>query len=165
MAKTGPKPKPTKLKILEGARKSRVNKNEPRPASIAPTCPDWLLDGAKKEWKRLSPQLEALGILTDIDRAAFAGYCQSYAKWKAAEQFLKKHGTTYKIPKRDKDGKVISIYMAPFPEVAIARSSLEQVRQFAAEFGLTPSSRGRMQLPGDLKDEDPMEKWFKGKGS
>jgi P27 family predicted phage terminase small subunit len=155
MAKTGPKPKPTKLKLLEGnPGKRKLNKNEPRPANISSTCPDWLLDGAKKEWKRLSPQLEALGILTDIDRAAFAGYCQSFAKWKAAEQFLKKHGTTYKIPKRDRDGNVVSVYMAPFPEVAIARASLEQLRQFAAEFGLTPSSRGRLSLAGeDLDDE------------
>ena len=154
MAKTGPKPKPTKLKLLEGnPGKRKINKNEPRPASIAPTCPDWLLDWAKKEWKRLSPQLEALGILTDIDRAAFAGYCQSYAKWKAAEQFLKKHGTTYKIPKRDRDGNITSVYMAPFPEVAIARASLEQLRQFAAEFGLSPPSRERIAVSVGIDDE------------
>ena len=151
--KPGTKPNPTKLKILEGIRKSRINKNEPRPPKISLDCPDWLLPEAKEEWKKLSPTLEALGILTTIDKAAFAGYCQSFAKWKAAEQFLKKHGTTYKIPKRDRDGNIISVYMASSPEVAIARASLEQVRRFAAEFGLTPPSRERIITPSAIDDE------------
>jgi P27 family predicted phage terminase small subunit len=152
MTRPGVKPKPTNLKLIEGvSRKDRINQNEPKPmpVDINSDCPDWLLDDAKEEWKRLAPELKSLGILTRADIVAFAGYCQAYAKWKAAEQFLKKHGTTYKIPKRDKDGKVISIYMAPFPEVAIAKASLEQIRMLAAEFGLTPSSRGRISLPSE----------------
>ena len=32
--------------------------------------------------------------------------------------------------------------------MAIARDALNQVRQFCSEFGLTPSSRARMQVPG-----------------
>lgn len=147
--------KPTKLKILEGNPGRRpLNENEPNPIPIAPECPNWLLDDAKKEWKRLAPELERLGLLTIIDKAAFAGYCQSYAKWKAAEEFIKKNGTTYRIPKKDKSGKVVSVYIAPFPEVAIANQSLKQVRAFATEFGLTPSSRGRIYLPGDTFDDE-----------
>ena len=54
----GRKPKPTKLHILNG-NPSRLDleekiKNEPIPQSIAPECPDWLLDEAKKEWNRLA---------------------------------------------------------------------------------------------------------------
>ena len=155
MSIVGPKPKPTNLKILEGnPGKRSFNLNEPKPISIAPECPDWLLDEAKKEWKRLAPELERLGLLTILDMAAFAGYCQSYAKFKAAEEFVKKHGTTYRIPKKNKAGKVISVYMAPYPEVAIARHSLKQIRMFAQEFGLTPSSRGRIYLPGGSLDDE-----------
>jgi P27 family predicted phage terminase small subunit len=158
MARPGTKPKPTKLKVLEGTRKDRVNQSEPSPPKVAPECPKWLLDEAKAEWNRMAPILEQMGLLTSIDKAAFAGYCQAYAKWRGAEEFLKEHGTTYKIPKRGKDGKVISIYMAPFPEVAIARASLEQVRQFCVEFGLTPSSRGRISLPSNNDLDDEFEK-------
>ena len=165
MSIPGTKPKPTKLKLLEGNPGKRpLNMNEPKPAPIAPKCPDWLLDDAKEEWKEMSPVLERLGILTLVDKAAFAGYCQAYAKWKMAEEFIKKFGFTYKIPKKDKEGNVVSIFIAAFPEVAIARSSLEHVRQFCAEFGLTPSSRGRISLPSGNKDVDPMEKvWNKYK--
>lgn len=150
-----PKPKPTKLKKLEGNPGKRpLNENEPIPQSIAPECPDWLLAEAKKEWKRLAPELERLGLLTVIDRVAFAAYCQSYAKWKKAEKFLKKHGMTIKIPEKDEFGNVISIKVKKFPEVSIANECLKQIRSFASEFGLTPSSRGRIFLPSDIPDKE-----------
>lgn len=42
----------------------------------------------------------------------------------------------------------------PRPEVAIANNALNFVRSFSAEFGLTPSSRGRIYLPGfNIEDE------------
>lgn len=155
----GTKPKPITLKLLEGnPGKRKLNMNEPKPVPIAPECPDWLLDDAKEEWKTMSVILEQLGLLTIVDKAAFAGYCQNYAKWKKAEEFIKKHGFTYKYPKKDKDGNVVSIYIAPFPEVAIARASLEQVRQFCVEFGLTPSSRGRISITSTENIDDEFEK-------
>ena len=48
----------------------------------------WLLPEAKKEWKRLASSLEAMGVLTMADLTAFAGYCQAYARWKEAEEFI-----------------------------------------------------------------------------
>jgi len=157
----GRKPLPTKIKILEGNPGKRPLNliNEPKPLQIAPECPDWLLDEAKKEWSRLAPGLERLGLLTILDMAAFAGYCQSYAKWKIAEEFIKKNGMTYEILKRDKEGKVISTYIALFPEVYIARQCLNQIKAFAAEFGLTPSSRGRIYLPS-LSIEDELDSFY-----
>ena len=42
--------------------------------------------------------MEAIGILTEVDMAAFAGYCQAYARWKEAEEFITQHGTIVKTP-------------------------------------------------------------------
>lgn len=89
MAQRGRKPKPTAVKQLEGnPGKRQLNANEPKPAARAPSCPKWLEDDAKKEWRRLAKQMEQLGILTEVDMAAFAGYCQAYARWKEAEEFI-----------------------------------------------------------------------------
>ena len=80
MAQRGRKPKPTALKVLEGNPGGRpLNPNEPKPAKKAPRCPAWLEDEAKKEWKRMGKTLEQMGLLTEMDMAAFAGYCQAYA--------------------------------------------------------------------------------------
>lgn len=81
MATRGRKPKPTAMKELEGnPGKHPLNTSEPKPNKKAPACPKWLEPEAKKEWRRLAKQMEAIGILTEVDMAAFAGYCQAYAE-------------------------------------------------------------------------------------
>ena len=79
MAIRGRKPKPTALKLLEGNPGKRpINEHEPIPPKGTVKCPTWLEPEAKKERKRLAPSLEAMGVLTQADLTAFAGYCQAY---------------------------------------------------------------------------------------
>lgn len=149
----GRKTKPTALKKLEGNPGKRpLNVKEISPEPVSPTCPGWLLPEAKREWRRVYSQLLQLGLLSQIDRAALAGYCQAYARWRQAEQAIGKkltYGYTNKAGARNKLAK---------PQVAIAQRYLELVRAFCSEFGLTPSSRGRMIIPGNDKDTDPLNK-------
>ena len=136
MAQRGRKPKPTALKVLEGNPGGRpLNPNEPSPGKKAPRCPGWLEDEAKKEWKRMGKILEQMGLLTEMDMAAFAGYCQAYARWKEAEEFITQHGTIVKTP---------SGYWQQVPQVSIAQTYLKIMNRFAEQFGLTPSSRSRI---------------------
>ena len=68
MATRGRKPKPTALKLLEGNPGKRpINEHEPIPPKGTVKCPTWLEPEAKKEWKRLAPSLEAMGVLTQAD--------------------------------------------------------------------------------------------------
>jgi P27 family predicted phage terminase small subunit len=146
MAQRGRKPKPTAIKVLEGNPGKRpINKCEPRPQKTVPKCPSWLEPEAKKEWRRMSKSLEALGILTKVDAASFAGYCEAYARWKEAEEFLSKHGTIFKTP---------SGYIQQVPQVSIAQTYLKIMKDFCSEFGLTPASRTRLQVK---IDSDSME--------
>ena len=99
MATRGRKPKPTALKVLEGNPGKRpLNDREPVPPKGTLKCPAWLLPEAKKEWKRLAPALEAMGVLTMADLTAFEGYCQAYARWKEAEAFITQHGSIFQTP-------------------------------------------------------------------
>ena len=146
MGTRGRKPKPTALKVLEGNPGKRpLNKNEPKPEKKAPKCPSWLEPEAKKEWRRMSKILEELGILTEIDASAFSGYCQAYARWKEAEEFLTKHGTIFKTS---------SGYIQQVPQVSIAQTYLKIMKDFCSEFGLTPSARSRIHAAVDKKDTD-----------
>jgi len=62
--------KPKQLKIVQGTyRKDRANPHEPKPQPRIPSCPWELCDTAKKEWRRLAPELHQLGLLTALDRA------------------------------------------------------------------------------------------------
>ena len=159
MAQRGRKPKPTAIKELEGNPGGRpLNPNEPRPDKKAPRCPSWLEEEAKKEWKRMGRMLEQAGLLTEMDMAAFAGYCQAYARWKEAEEFISRHGTIVKTP---------SGYWQQVPQVSIAQTYLKIMNKFAEQFGLTPSSRSRIIAsdggPADAADE--MENLLGGGGS
>lgn len=149
MTRPGTKPKPTKLKILEGNPGKRpLNEHEPKPKPITPTCPRWLSPAAKKEWKRIVPELESLGLLTCVDGAALEGYCQSYARWVEAEQFMVKHGTIFKTP---------SGYIQQMPQVAIAQKYLNIVKAFCGEFGLTPSSRSGINIKPKENDDEEID--------
>lgn len=150
MATRGRKPKPTALKVLEGNPGKRpLNTDEPKPKKKAPKCPSWLEPEAKKEWRRMSKTLEQIGVLTQVDGAAFAGYCQAYARWREAEEFLTKHGTIFKTP---------SGYIQQVPQVSIAQTYLKIMKDFCSEFGLTPSARTRIKADIETgKSDDPME--------
>ena len=158
MAARGRKPKPTALKLLEGNPGKRpINENEPIPPKGKVKCPTWLEAEAKKEWKRLAPSLEAMGVLTQADLTAFAGYCQAYARWKEAEEFISQHGSIFQTP---------SGYVQQVPQVSIAQQNLKIMQSFCSEFGLTPATRARIIANGGGKDDavsdDPMENLLKG---
>ena len=157
MATRGRKPKPTALKVLEGNPGKRpLNELEPKPKKQAPSCPSWLEPEAKKEWKRMAKTLESIGLLTEIDKASFAGYCQAYARWKEAEEFLTKHGTIFKTP---------SGYIQQVPQVSIAQTYLKVMKDFSSEFGLTPAARTRIQVnTSEVESNDPMEMMLRSAG-
>jgi len=151
----GPPKKPTALRKLEGNPSKRpFPRNEPQPDPSMPECPEWLLDDAKDEWDRVAPELHRLGLLTQLDRVALAAYCQSYAKWKQADEWIKENGTVYPI--RGPDGEVR--YLQQVPQVSIANQCLKQIRAFCAEFGLTPAARARMELPNEREEDDFLAK-------
>lgn len=159
MATKGRKPLPTAIKALEGDRgKGRrpMNEHEPVPPAGGVKCPTWLLPEAKKEWKRLASSLEAMGVLTMADLTAFSGYCQAYARWREAEEFITQHGSIFKTP---------SGYVQQVPQVSIAQQNMKLMQSFATEFGLTPACRARIVAAngkaGELND-DPMERLLKG---
>ena len=150
MAQRGRKPRPTAIKELEGNPGRRpLNKNEPKPDKKAPRCPSWLEEEAKKEWKRMGKILEQMGLLTEMDMAAFAGYCQAYARWKEAEEFVTQHGTIIRTPNG---------YLQQVPQVSIAQTNLKIMLKFCEQFGLTPSARSRIAADVESQQElDPME--------
>lgn len=82
MGTRGRKPKPTAIKVLEGNPGKRpLNANEPKPEKKSPKCPSWLEPEAKKEWRRMAKVLERLGVLTEIDAAAFEVTRKFYFKY------------------------------------------------------------------------------------
>lgn len=132
----GRKPLPSNLKSIKGtARKGRENKDEPRPDTHLPSPPEHLSREALVEWGRITEQLYQLGLLTEIDRAALAAYCQTYGRWAQAEADIATEGMTVETT----NGNIIQS-----PLVGIANKALELMHKYLTEFGMTPSSRSRV---------------------
>ena len=148
--------KPTALKLIEGNPGKRpLPKNEPKPDTSLIPCPDYLKKDkvAFAEWKRIIPELYKLGLLTKVDKTALELYCSQYSIYRQALRVINDEGLiTTNIRQGDKAN----------PAAAIAREAAKVIKAIAVEFGLTPSSRCRINLPGQAND-DPMEKLLSAK--
>lgn len=143
----GRKPIPTKLKILRGNPGKRAlpeNEPEPKKAKKAPGPPKFLDRAAKQEWRRVAPDLYRLGLLTMADMTSLAAYCQAYSRWVQAEAEIMKHGMLVKAPNG---------YPMQSPLLAVANKAMKQMKEFLVEFGMTPSSRARVTVDKEEKDE------------
>lgn len=150
MGLRGPIPKPTALKIVEGNPGKRpLNTREPKPRAVAPRCPSHLDAVAQKEWKRLVPVLLRMGVLTEADQIALANLCQTYSTMIAAQEQLSKSGILYKTQ---------SGYIQQSPLLSIVNTCVDTINKLSREFGLTPSSRSRLQMAADEKPKvDPVD--------
>ncbi len=138
----GPPKHPTNLKLLKGTfRKNRSATSEPQPEAAIPQVPEHLSDQAKVEWGRVSQELMTLGLLTRIDRAALAAYCECWSDWIDASRLC--------AAKDGQDRKVIKTGAGNFienPYFSIKKRCAELMHKFLVEFGMTPASRTRINV-------------------
>lgn len=157
----GRKPKPTHLKLVTGNPGRRpINRREPRPAAGLPTAPAELAADAKTEWRRVARALHRAGLLTAIDRAALAAYCQTYARWRQAERALGEMAArdplTAGLLIKTQNGNAIQN-----PLVGVANKAAAAMVRYAAEFGMTPSARSRIEASAPATETaDPARKYF-----
>jgi phage terminase small subunit len=77
----GRKPKPTALKLIEGAQKCRINGEQPptKPGDLDP--PGWINGDAiaLEHWKEVAPIAKSMGLLTESSRLALAQLCDEFS--------------------------------------------------------------------------------------
>jgi P27 family predicted phage terminase small subunit len=165
MGARGPKPLPANVHMLRGNPSKLPTAqlmDSLQPEIEIPGCPPHLLPEAKKEWKRITPELERYGLISKIDRAALALYCQAWARWVWAERELQRAHqlAEQKREKAEADGQAWvggdgytyptkNGHLAYSPHWVIANKAMDQVNRFLADFGMSPSARGRVN-PSNL---------------
>jgi P27 family predicted phage terminase small subunit len=147
---SGPPRKPSAWRRAQGNRGKRAwNHAEPQPPKDHPDCPTHLSDEARAEWFRLVDVLQEMGVVTVIDRAVLAAYCQAYGRWVEAEEKLKETPLLIKTP---------SGYIQQSPWLNIANRQMELMGRYMAEIGLTPASRSRIVVAGGPRDQEQVSK-------
>ena len=156
MGRRGPKPQPTKLKILRGnPGKQALNAAEPQPPADGVAMPPHLGEVAARRWGELLPMLQATRVMTRADVEALARYCDTYEWWLAVRAKLKAEGDTYPILNDKGEVK----YIAQRPEVSIAHKLSQQLRQLESDFGLSPAARVSLKVESDDKPQSALEKF------
>lgn len=120
-----------------------------RPASIAagsspvtdvPRPPSWLTKEAKAEWRKVAPILVERDVLTEGDLGALAAYCDAVGQLVAASAIIAAEGMVVAGKKH--------------PLITTTVAARNQIRQLAAELGLTPISRSRPAVRDDAERDD-----------
>lgn len=125
------------------------------PETAAPTCPDHLTADAKSEWKRIVKDLVTLGVVTKIDRAALAVYCQAWADWKTARKKIAEMKDAGFVEATPSGYKQISAWMQA------ANRAEDRMLKAGALFGMNPSARTSLEVrtpQGELFPNDEKEK-------
>jgi P27 family predicted phage terminase small subunit len=138
---------PTKLKIVKGTfRADRANPNEPVYSLEIPEPPDHLNKIGRIEWDRMSKVFFDQGLLSQVDMACLASYCQLFGRWSEAETDLKKSTLLIKTT----SGNIIQN-----PLLGIANTALKLMNKCLLEFGMTPASRSKVSAKKSKKKADP----------
>lgn len=163
--RSGRRPKPTALKIIEGG-KAAGKSREPVPASTSkcPTPPKHLSDAARDYWKTHAKDLWEVGLLTRSDLTAWEQCCEAYADLIQA-QVEKKKGPFVQDPTipRKRDGSPMVVKAIKNPYFQIEKEAFKRLLGLLDRFGMNPSSRARVgaERPpaGDGEDSQPGGKW------
>lgn len=140
MGKRGAPGKPTVLRVLDGDRPSRINRDEPVPAEGGPVEPTIVLsDEARAVWDRLAPDLMAKKVLTAWDADAFTTFCATAATYKDASEQLAVEGMVAR-------GAAGGVIKSPYWQ--IMRDCVGVMTTIGARFGLTPSDRAQLKIGG-----------------
>ncbi|MFM0224159.1 phage terminase small subunit P27 family [Paraburkholderia dipogonis] len=156
------RPKPTALRIIEGNRGRRpLPKNEVKPHVGIPAAPAHLDAYAIAEWHRITPELEAIGLLTTIDGTVLAAYCECVSRWMQAEEAIARMKARDKLTSglmiKTSNGNAIQN-----PLVGTANRAMTMAVRFASEFGMSPAARARLAaMPPDGGNHgDAKENYF-----
>ena len=136
----GRKGKPTAIKKMQGnPGKRAINRNEPDAGRVRSlNVPRGRLGThAARLWRELAPMLDRIGVLKDSDFAALELLCDHYGFAVAAGEALQEKGLVYYDDKGQPKKS---------PYVQVFRENAQAFRMMAGEFGLTPSSRARLDV-------------------
>jgi len=150
--------------------------DEFQPEVEIPSFPSWIWPEAKKEWKRISVELERYGLVSKLDRAALVLYCQAWAKMVWAENQLSR---AMKLAEEARstaeakgeeysggDGLMVKTAGGNFTyshHWVVGKQAASEVRRYLDLFGLSPSARGRVRTSdnrqGSLFEGGTQDAW------
>lgn len=154
----GRKPTPSHLKLVRGTnRADRANRSEPKPSRARPSAPGHMSDRAREAWDYVVGILDRMGVLTEADALAVELLCEARADWLSARDLISANGGETYESTNDATGQTL---IKVHPAVAMRNDAARRMQSLLAEFGMTPSSRSKVQAKDGDGDQDPAASYF-----
>ena len=144
--------KPTAIKRAQGTlRPTRETGREPAYEPAAPEKPATVAarPAASAEWDLIVPLLSAQRVLTKADRLAVTGYCLLAADLEALERTKQAADWSPIVHDVSVDGAGVE-HVRPRAHPVLGQSvrTLNELRHYLVQLGLTPSSRSKVASEG-----------------
>jgi P27 family predicted phage terminase small subunit len=140
----------------KGAATKRLNNNPGKreieavkPPPGVPEMPNWLCGEAAAEWGRIIPILDAMGVLSLLDRAVIADYCTVWSQLVRVERELSGADVLTET-RSDSEGMVKN------PLWSVANQLRQRFDRKCEMLGLAPGPRGRLDVPEKPVDDDAL---------
>ena len=144
---------PNEIKKVQGTYRTNEapqNPFVPDQFDGVPEPPDDLGKIGKMIWQGTVKELHEKGMLYNIDIPMLHIYCQEYDNYQEAEKKLRTEGRV--VEQTNKNG---STNLVQSPWINIKSKSWEVIKSLSLQFGLTPVSRNKIELP-KKEDGDPL---------
>lgn len=140
MAKPGPKRTPTPILKMRGSWLAGQRDGEPAVPDTEPAMPDWLDAEAAAEWDRLVPVLRHMGLLSVADQGMLAALCVAWGR----------------LVEAVRDERIgTSNWQQRSALAARVNAASKTYVGLAAEFGLSPAARSRVQVSSPEPQDVP----------
>lgn len=137
------------VSIPHARRRNKRSNSGKRIEIAAPQMPGDFDGEAAAEWRRVVPEIEGMGLLATLDRAALIRYCRGWADWCELDEKLLATGLLVK------GRHVGSLVRNP---LWMMRSDIEAtLRELGKQFGLTPAARLRAGVKHEARNVDDGE--------
>ncbi len=157
----GPRPTPSAILRLRGSRRIENRGNEPEPEVGTPDMPTQLSGEGQQVWRQYVPMLEATpGLLRKVDGLLLGALCEQHANYWKVQTVLNRLGVAE--PVVDDAGNPIGLVLRKDFVRATVNLSAE-VRKLAAEFGIGPAARAKIQIqPEHVNLAESKARFFRG---
>jgi len=147
MKKRGPARTPTHLLKLVGSHRavSREGK-EPKPPTEKPKSSVKMTAQERRVFDIVCETIKGMGLQASTDGNAIARYAKSIVRYNSVCEFILKHGESYAIYDRHKDGTKTIRLMKRFPESSLRNELESSLLRLEQQFGLTPAARASLEI-------------------
>jgi len=148
----GRRPLPEWAKKLKGTlRKNRQNPQAPDPVKKKPSPPRWLPPKEKKIFRQLVKKVDEQGYASKSHEEMLTLAALRLAEVERFTETLDEKGYTYEAT-----GSTGQKILKERPERVMRAEAAKHAQALLAEFGLSPSSMGKVKAPGK---KQPKSEW------